>query len=95
MIKLSGSQLPNNDSGALTLPPSYLGSHDNGWEIVADIHADYYEWINGFVAMKHSNWGEFIWIAGDFEDEIYASSQAAYEEFVSLFPPESWNYRDI
>lgn len=94
MFIVNGDRLPPNPSGALTLSPSYIGKHDNGWEIVANIHEDYFEWVNSFVAYKHDGWlGAFV--AGDFESEVVASSQEAYDEFLKLFPPDAWDYDDI
>lgn len=91
--------LPKNPCGnALTLWPSYIGKHEDGWEIIGDTCRDYYEWVSKFVAYKHTdslNGFHAEWVAGDFEEEIYASSQEAYDEFVKLYPPEQWNYGDI
>lgn len=91
---VSGDNLPPNPSGALTLSPTYIGKHENGWEIVADVHEDYFEWVNEFVAYKHEGYNS-AFVAGDFENVVVASSKNAYEEFLSLFPPEAWDYGDI
>lgn len=91
----SGDKLPDNPDGALTLDTDYIGGHENGWEIVADIHEDYFEWVNGFVAYKHSDCWRDEFVAGDFEDVVIASSEEAYEEFLRLFPPTAWDYGDI
>ena len=61
MYEISGKDLPDNPHGALTLSPEYIGKHENGWEIVADVKEDYYEWVNEFVAYKHEN--QNMWVA--------------------------------
>lgn len=76
---------------AKTLKPEYIGEHD-GWVITGEIHEDYYEWVNDFVAHKIGT-DEFV--KGNFETEVTASSKEAYDEFVSKFPPEDWDYWDI
>lgn len=87
-------EVPPDPRAARTLSTEYLGRHENGWELVADVHADYYEWVNEFAAYKHDGKkGEFV--AGDFEKVVVASSKEAYEEFLKLFPPEEWDYYDI
>lgn len=94
MIVIKKDKLPPNPYGALTLSPEYLGRHADGWEIVGLVHDDYYMWVNSFVAYKNEiHSGE--WVAGDFEDEVVASSQEAYNEFITKYPPESWDYMDI
>lgn len=90
---VSGDKLPPNPWGALTLSTEYIGKHENGWEIVADVHEDYYEWVNAFVAYNHGYPNDFV--AGDFEEVVVASSKKAYEEFLSFFPPDAWDYGDI
>lgn len=87
-------KLPDNPYGALTLAPEYIGKHDDGWEIVGDIHEDYYVWVNRFVAYKHGRGDEEI-VCGDFEEAVYATSQKAYDEFISTYPPDAWDYADI
>ena len=91
---VSGDKLPPNPHGALTLSTEYIGKHENGWEIVADVHEDYYEWVNEFVAYKH-NCCPPMFVAGDFEVAVVASSEKAYEEFLNIFHPEAWDYGDI
>lgn len=89
-------KLPDNPYGALTLDPSCLGKHEDGWEVIGNIHEDYYKWVNSFVAYNHCSdtWNE-QWVAGDFESEVYASSQEAYDDFIYKYPPEAWDYMDI
>lgn len=91
---VSGDKLPPNPNGALTLSPEYIGKHESGWEIVADVHEDYYAWVNKFVAYKHDGWNS-AFVAGDFESAVVSSSKKDYEEFLSLFPPDAWDYGDI
>ena len=93
MIVKKGNDLPPNPNGALTLDPLYIGKHEDGWEIIGGIHEDYYEWINSFVAYKHEY--PYGFVAGDFEDEVVASSEEVYQEFVKRYPPEAWDYGDI
>lgn len=76
---------------AKTLPIEVVGKHDNGWTVDAEIHTDYYSWVNYFQA-KHEN-GD--WVKGDFEKEICASSKEAYDAFVAIWPPDDWDYWDI
>lgn len=90
MIIIKGDKLPPNPYGALTLEPEYIGKHDDGWEIVGDVYKDYFEWVNSFVAYKDGEW-----VAGDFDEEVVASSQKAYDEFIEKYPPCVWDYGDI
>ena len=94
IVIIKGDKLPPNPNGALTLVPSQLGRHDDGWEIIGRVHEDYFEWINSFVAYNHKDW-PYSWVAGDFEEEVVASSQEAYDDFVSKYPPSAWDYWDI
>jgi hypothetical protein len=75
---------------AHTLSSAYIGIFDNGWTVDGEIHEDYYKWVNEFTASKGNM---KVW--GDFEHIVYATSKKAFDEFVSLFPPESWDYFDI
>jgi len=76
---------------ALTLCPSELGENASGWNIQGAIHEDYYEWVNEFEAV-HSFFGK-VW--GDFESEVYADSEEAFEDFYKNHPPQEWDYWDI
>jgi len=76
---------------ALTLCPSVLGENASGWTIQGDIHEDYYEWVNEFEAF-HPFFGK-VW--GNFEDEVYADSEEAFEDFYKNHPPNEWDYWDI
>jgi hypothetical protein len=102
MFIVTGKDLPENPDGALTLDPEILGEHEDGWEIVADICEDCYEWVNTFVAYKHDpsmsdsqyGFGEKF-VAGNFETEVVASDEETYKEFLEKFPPQAWDYGDI
>jgi hypothetical protein len=89
MYKASFKEYEGNHL-AHTLSPDYLGKHDNGWEVEGEIHSDYYQWVNEFEARNGD-----MWVKGDFENEVCASSEEVYEEFIKLFPPEDWDYWDI
>lgn len=77
--------------GALTLSPSDLGTHDDGWTVVGEIHEDYYEWVNEFKAI-HPKYGK-VW--GDFEGTVYADSEEGFQDFYKHHTPEAWDYMDI
>jgi len=89
MFEVNFSEYKNTDM-AHTLSPDYLGRHDNGWIIEGEIHTDYCQWVNEFEA--HNN---DMWVKGNFENEVQASSEEVYKEFIKLYPPEKWSYCDI
>lgn len=76
---------------ARTLDPTLLGTQPSGWTITGEIHEDYYEWVNEFEA-THPDFGR-VW--GDFEKEVFADSQEAYDHFFAQHPPKEWDYFDI
>ncbi len=76
---------------AFTLNPSDLGLNESGWTIAGEVHEDYYEWVNSFEA-THPDFGR-VW--GDYEDEVHADSEAAFEHFYKNHPPQPWDYWDI
>lgn len=78
-------------SMARTLHPDDVGTNDSGWIVKAEIHEDYFEWVNYFEAF-HEDYG-IVW--GDFEDEVYASSEEAFNHFVKNHEPSVWDYWDI
>lgn len=91
--ELNKSRIYGCDHLAYTLLPEYVDkAMTNGWLIHTEIQEDYYEWINEFCAIRLSDRAA-VW--GDFEDKVFASSQAAFDEFMQLFPPEVWDYWDI
>ena len=80
------------DSMARTLSPGNLGYHeDSWWTIEGEIHEDYYEWVNDFVA-THPIYGK---IEGNFETEVTAKSQEALDHFLEHHHYEEWDYYDI
>lgn len=81
----------DSSGGALTLNPSSIGEHENGWKIIGEVHEDYYEWVNEFEA-EHPVYGR-VW--GDFESEVYYDSSEGFKDFYENFPPEEWDYQDI
>lgn len=79
-----------NCSGAYTLDPSSASEIRDGWKLKGEVHYDYYSWINYFEAKKGLNW-----VKGDFEKEVTCSSLKAFDDFLSNFEVESWDYADI
>lgn len=80
------------NSQARTLQPEDLGFHeDSGWTVEGDVHEDWYEWVNEFVA-THPVYGK---IEGDFETEVTAESQEALDHFLANHPFMEWDYWDI
>lgn len=78
---------------AYTLPPE-IGFFNDCWEIKADIHEDYYKWINDFEAVKHDEDKVYI-VKGNFENEVICSSLEALEDFLTNHMPNEWDYDDI
>ena len=77
---------------ARTLDPGDLGFHEkSGWTIEGEVHEDYYEWVNEFVA-THPFYGK---IEGDFESEVTAESQGALDHFLQHHHYSEWDYYDI
>lgn len=69
----------------------YFLVHNSGWTISAIPKKDYFVWINDFVA-THPTIG---YVHGDFEHEVIASSEEAFNDFYTNHPPRSWDYGDI
>ena len=86
---------PNNHyihAWAHTLCPSVIGfNKESGWTVEGEVHEDYYEWVNDFVA-KHPVYG---YVKGNFETVVTAKSKKAYKHFIEYHPPEEWDYWDI
>jgi len=91
-----------SENGALTLNASevepynldgkeYTKIHKDGWIITAEVHEDYFEWINDFKA-EHPKYGK-VW--GDFETEVYADSEEGFKHFYKNHKPYAWDYGDI
>jgi hypothetical protein len=81
----------NFQTSAVTLDEDYLGTHENGWTIEGKVCYDYAYWVNAFKA-THVN-GDVVY--GDFEEEVFATSQAVYDQFIAEFPPAEWDYLEI
>lgn len=65
--------------------------HKDGWTISGVISEDYFYWVNDFVA-THPDFGR-VW--GNFESEVFASTEAAFQDFFEGHSPEAWDYWDI
>jgi len=79
------------DHMARTLHPEDLGLRESGWVIVGEVHEDYYEWVNFFVAI-HPDFG---WVYGDYEHELHGMSKKALDHFMTNHPASEWDYYDI
>lgn len=66
-------------------------THKDGWTISGNILQDWGFWVNTFEA-SHPDFGR-VW--GDFESEVFATSEAAFQDFYEKHPPFSWDYGDI
>lgn len=78
--------------GALTLDSGCVQkTNGSGWTVRGFISQDYYVWLNAFVA-QHPVWGV---VFGNFESQVYASSEEGYAHFFEHHPPYAWDYRDI
>lgn len=91
-----------SDGGALTLPVSAVSvvpvdsglhsrTHDSGWTISGMVHEDYYTWVNDFEA-SHPVYGK---VQGNFESEVTADSEEAFQHFWKHHEPDAWDYADI
>lgn len=78
-------------SDAATVRVEELGLNPSGWTITGEIKEDWFEWVNGFEA-THPDFGR-VW--GDYEEEVFADSQEAFEHFFVNHPPHLWDYHDI
>ena len=66
-------------------------THYSGWTITGEVIEDYYTWVNKFKA-EHPTFGV---VEGDFEDEVIATSEAAFKHFYANHSPHQWDYDDI
>ena len=78
-------------SDARTLSAYIVGNNKSGWIVLAHIHIDYYEWLNYFEAF-HPKYGI---VYGDFETNVFYSSEYTLEHFLENHPFEEWDYWDI
>lgn len=85
---------PLYKTDARTLQASSIGTHENGWTVQGQIHDDYWDWVNYFEAFKGDMQNK-MWVVGDFESKIRASSKEALEDFLRYFEVEFWDYNDI
>jgi len=60
-------------------------------KIFGEMHEDYYEWVNQFGAL-HEEYGA---VCGNFEHEVYATSEEAFAHFWKHHKPTAWDYQDI
>ncbi len=92
----------SSEGGALTLSQEEVSEsyviegvhtrvHADGWVITGLVNEDYYTWVNTFTAY-HPNLG---FVCGDFESEVIASSEAAFNDFYTKHTPQAWDYGDI
>ena len=81
----------NFNTEARTLSKHCVGNNASGWQVKAQVHEDYYEWVNYFEAF-HPSYGL---VFGDFESMVFASSDEALENFLKHHPVEEWDYYDI
>ncbi len=65
--------------------------HSDGWLIRGFIMEDYFYWVNRFEA-RHREHGR-VW--GDFEDTVYADSEAGFARFYEQHGPVAWDYAEI
>lgn len=66
-------------------------THKDGWTISGSISEDYFSWVNDFEA-SHPDFGR-VW--GNFESEVFASTEEAYQDFFEKHSPQAWDYWDI
>ena len=76
---------------AATVRVGELGLNPSGWKIDGEVHDDWFQWVNEFEA-THPVFGR-VW--GDYEKEVFADSQEAYEHFFAHHPPNLWDYDEI
>ncbi len=96
MIVIDYSKIENENGGARTI---LNGECDDGmveikrgtWTLQAKVISDWYSWANYFVAISE----DYGIVAGDFEETVIASSEAALDDFLKHFPYEEWDYADI
>lgn len=92
-----------SEGGALTLHTSEITSedypqhgtfrtrtHEDGWTIKGVVKSDYYSWVNEFRA-SHPQLGR-VW--GNFEEEVFADSEEAFQDFYKHHTPKAWDYDD-
>lgn len=88
-----GALTLNVDEVSETNPDSgtHTRTHADGWTITGKVHEDYYTWVNDFEAV-HPTLGK-VW--GNFETEVFADSEEAFQDFYAKHAPCAWDYWDI
>lgn len=86
-LTLHNSQIADDKSN----PGYYVKKHPSGWTIGGCLVEDCFTWVNVFVA-HHPTLG---YVSGDFEREVWADSEEAFEHFYKHHTPISWDYGDI
>lgn len=66
-------------------------THESGWTITGEVVEDYCTWVNDFTAFHP----ELGYVCGNFEKEVVASSEEAFQHFWQHHEPEAWDYGDI
>jgi hypothetical protein len=66
-------------------------THKSGWTICGEVKEDYFYWVNDFTA-EHPQWGK---LSGNFEHEVIAESEEAFNHFINHHKPVEWDYWDI
>lgn len=69
----------------------YRQEHENGWTIIASFTADYYVFVDEFIA-THSD-GTFV--RGNFNKIVRASSHETLKEFLACFELKTFDRQDI
>lgn len=78
---------------AITIDDDFLGYNDNGqFTLYAEVHEDYYTWINFFVAVFDDG---INWVVGDYESVVYASNEETVKVFEKNIIIDEWDYFDI
>ncbi len=70
---------------------TYTKLHPSGWKITGQVREDHYRWVQEIEA-RHAEYGV---VKGNFEKEVFASSQKAFDHFIENHPPRNWDYGDI
>jgi hypothetical protein len=69
----------------------YCHRHPDKWMIKGIIYEDAYYWVEDFVAYHP----KYKFVFGNFEEDVYASSEEAYKDFISKHTPHTWDGGDI
>lgn len=90
-----------SNSGNFTARTLRLGDYDGDagpvtikrgpWTVLTTVSINWYQWANEFSAMNED--GDIV--AGDFENIVIASDQAALDDFLKYFQHVELDYGDI